>query len=61
MGLDILRRIRIDFDLPAQRGHEYPLRGRIVLQAIAPDGLSDRGVRQHPCPHVWAAGRAAYI
>ena len=44
--LNELRRIRIGFQLFAQRHHKDPERGYIIVPAPAPDMLRDKGMRQ---------------
>ena len=47
MRLDILRRIRIRFNLLAKRRHKDAQRSDVVFPTAAPDALRDKGVCQH--------------
>ena len=47
MGLDILGRVGIAFDLFAQCCHEYPQRSYVVIPTASPYLLSDKGMSQY--------------
>ena len=47
MRLDILRRIRLGFQLFAQRSHKNTQRGHVIVPGTAPDFVGDISMGQH--------------